>query len=65
MITSPNQQEVNALSRVFSRRIALNWESAAILVILLLAIFTRFYMLDGARNEPRRELAHALCFQLV
>ena len=47
MITSPNQQEDNILSRALSQRLTVNWESAAYIVILLLAIFTRFHMLDS------------------
>ncbi len=47
MITSPNQQEDNVLSRVLAQRLTLNWEFALYLVILLLAIFTRFHMLDS------------------
>ncbi len=46
MITSPNQQEDNALSRVLSQRLVVNWELAVYLTILLLALFTRFHMLD-------------------
>ena len=46
MITSPNQQEDNALSRILSQRLAVNWELAAYVIILLLAVFTRFHMLD-------------------
>ena len=46
MITSPNQQEDNALSRALSQRLPINWELAAFLVIFALAVFTRFHMLD-------------------
>ncbi len=46
MITSPNQQEDNALSRVLSHRITLNWETLVYVVIFLLAVFTRFYILE-------------------
>lgn len=46
MITSPNQQEDNALSRALSFRLTANWELAAYIVIFLLAVFTRFHMLD-------------------
>ena len=46
MITTPNQQEDNALGRALSLRLPLNCEVAAYLVILLLALFARFYMLD-------------------
>ena len=46
MITSPNQPEDNALGRALSQRLPMNWESAAYVVILLLALFTRFHMLE-------------------
>ena len=46
MITTPNQQEDNALSHILSRRLTLNWELAAYIFILVLAILSRFYMLD-------------------
>ncbi len=46
MITSPNQQEDNALSRALSQSLAVNWELAAYIVIFLVAVFTRFHMLD-------------------
>ena len=57
MITSPNQQEVNVLSRSFARGIPFNWETAAYIVILLLALFTRFHMLD-ARVMSHDESLH-------
>jgi len=47
MITSPNQQEDNVLSGILSQRLTVNWEFAAYVAILLLAIFTRFHMLDS------------------
>ena len=47
MITSPNQQEDNVLSRILSQRLLVNWEFALYLAILLLAVFTRFHMLDS------------------
>ena len=47
MITSPNQPEDNVLSRALSQRLTLNWEFALYLAILMLAIFTRFHMLDS------------------
>ena len=47
MITSPNQPEDNVLSRALSQRLAVNWESALYIVILLLALFSRFHMLDS------------------
>ena len=46
MITTPNQQEDNALGRALALRLPLNWEVAAYIVILLLAVFTRFAMLE-------------------
>ncbi|MDE2636145.1 MAG: TIGR03663 family protein [Chloroflexota bacterium] len=46
MITTPNQQEDNVLGRALSLRLPLNREVAAYLAILLLAVFTRFYMLE-------------------
>ncbi len=46
MITTQNQQEDNILSRVLSQQLRLNWEVAAYIVILLLAFFTRFHMLE-------------------
>ena len=46
MITSPNQPEDNAFGRALSQRLRVNWESAAYIVILLLAFFTRFHMLE-------------------
>lgn len=46
MITSPNQQEDNALGRLLSQRLPANWEVSVYIVILLLAVFSRFYMLE-------------------
>ena len=46
MITTPNQQEDNALGHILSRRLTLNGEFAAYVVILVLALFSRFHMLD-------------------
>ena len=46
MITSPNQQEDNLVSRALSQRLVLNWEQVAYIAILLLAILSRFHMLD-------------------
>ncbi len=46
MITSPNQQEDNALGRALSLRLPLTWEVAVYIGIFLLALFTRFHMLD-------------------
>ena len=46
MLTTPNRQNENALYQMLSTRVPLNWEVAAYLVILLLALFTRFYILD-------------------
>ena len=46
MLTTPNQIEENALNRIITHRININWEFAAYVAILLLALITRFYMLD-------------------
>ena len=46
MITSPNQQEENALGHLLAHNLKLNWELAAYIIIFLLAVFTRFHMLD-------------------
>ena len=46
MITSPNQQEDNLLSHVLRQRITVNWELAAYVAIFLLALFSRFAILD-------------------
>ena len=46
MITSPNQQEDNALGRFLSLRLPLNRELAFYIAIFLLAVFTRFHMLE-------------------
>ncbi len=46
MITAPNQQEDNALSRALSQSLPVNWELAAYIIIFLLAVCTRFHMLD-------------------
>ena len=46
MITSPNLQEDNALGRALTQRVPVNWEVVVYIVILLLAIFTRFYLLE-------------------
>ena len=57
MITSPNQQEENALSQILSQRIAINREFVLYAVIFLLAVFTRFYILD-ARVMSHDESLH-------
>jgi len=57
MITSPNQQEDNALGRALSQRLPVNWEVAAYIVIFLLAVFTRFHMLE-ARVMSHDESLH-------
>ena len=46
MLTTPNQQEDNLLSHALAQRLRLDWELAAYIVILLLAVFSRFHMLD-------------------
>ena len=57
MITTPNQQEDNALGHILSQRLTLNWELAAYIVILVLALFSRFHMLD-ARVMSHDESLH-------
>ena len=57
MITSPNQQEENALGRALSLRLPANWEMVAYIVILLLAVFSRFHMLE-ARVMSHDESLH-------
>ena len=57
MITTPNQQEDNALGRILSQRLTLNWELAAYIFILVLALFSRFHMLD-ARVMSHDESLH-------
>ncbi|MCY4072704.1 MAG: TIGR03663 family protein [Chloroflexi bacterium] len=46
MLTTPNRQNENALYQLLSARVSLNWEVAAYLIILFLALFTRFFILD-------------------
>ena len=48
MLTTPNRQNENALYQLLSTRVSLNWEVAAYLVILFLALFTRFFILASA-----------------
>lgn len=57
MITTPNQQEDNALNQFLSQRINVNWEVIAYIVIFLLAMFTRFYIL-GDRVMSHDESLH-------
>ena len=57
MITSPNQPEDNALSRAMAQRLSVNWELAVYIVIFLLAVFSRFHMLD-ARVMSHDESLH-------
>ncbi len=57
MLTTANQQEDNALSRLLSLKIPLTWETAAYLLILALALFSRFYILD-ARVMSHDESLH-------
>ena len=46
MITSPNQPEDNALSRALGQGLTLNWRVCTWVLLFLLALFTRFHMLD-------------------
>jgi uncharacterized protein (TIGR03663 family) len=57
MITTPNLQEDNVLGRVLSLRVPLNWEAVAYIVIILLAVFTRFHLL-GDRVMSHDESLH-------
>ena len=57
MITSPNQIEDNALSRMLGARLTLNWQLAAVLLIFALAVFSRFHML-GERVMSHDESLH-------
>ena len=57
MITTPNQLEDNALSRLLGQRFSINWELAAYICILLLAFFTRFHLL-GERVMSHDESLH-------
>ena len=57
MMTTPNQQENNALSQILSQRITINWEVLVYIVIFLLAVFTRFYIL-GDRVMSHDESLH-------
>ena len=56
-VTSTTDQNTNALSQTFSRVMTLNWETAVFIVILLLAIFTRFHLL-GERVMSHDESLH-------
>ena len=57
MITTPNQIEDNALSRLLNLRLALTWQLAAYILIFLLAVFSRFHML-GERVMSHDESLH-------
>lgn len=57
MITTPNQQEDNALHQVLSQRITINWEVIIYIAIFLLAVFTRFHVL-GDRVMSHDESLH-------
>ena len=57
MISTPNQQEDNALNQILSQRININWEVTLYIVIFLLAVFTRFYVL-GDRVMSHDESLH-------
>ena len=57
MITSPNQIEDNALSRLLGMRLSLDWQLAAALLVFALAVFSRFHML-GERVMSHDESLH-------
>ncbi len=57
MITSPNQQEQNAIGHALSHRLPVNWELAAYIVLFALAVFSRFHLLD-ARVMSHDESLH-------
>ncbi|MCY4145419.1 MAG: TIGR03663 family protein [Chloroflexi bacterium] len=57
MITTSNHIEDNALSRILSLRLDLNWQLAVYILIFLLAVFSRFYML-GERVMSHDESLH-------
>ena len=57
MITTPNQQEDNALGRALPLHIPIKWEAGFYIVILLLAVFTRFHFL-GERVMSHDESLH-------
>lgn len=59
MTTSVNRdyQAENSLERSFSFSVSLNWEVAVYIVILLMAVFTRFYLL-GERVMSHDESLH-------
>ncbi len=57
MITTPNQIEDNALSRLLSLRLTANWYLIAAILIFLLAVFSRFHML-GERVMSHDESLH-------
>lgn len=52
-------EENNVLSTLFARTVTLNWELIAYVVILLLAVFTRFYAL-GDRVMSHDESLHTV-----
>lgn len=53
----PTDREYTPLNSLMNRRIKLNWEVVAFIVILLVAIFTRFYVL-GDRVMSHDESLH-------
>ena len=57
MITTPNQIEDNALSRMLGLRLSLDWHLAAVLLIFALAVFSRFHLL-GERVMSHDESLH-------
>lgn len=56
-VSQTDHQAVSPLNQLFARRYTLNWELIFWLVILLLAIFTRFYLL-GDRVMSHDESLH-------
>lgn len=57
MVTNTQSESNNGLSRLFSRDYPINWEVVVIVIILMAAIFTRFYDL-GARAMSHDESLH-------
>ncbi len=46
MLTTPNLQEENALNRIISQPVTINWELSLYVLIFVIALFSRFYILD-------------------
>ena len=57
MVTNTQSESNNGLNRLFSRNYAINWEVVIVVIILVSAIFTRFYDL-GARAMSHDESLH-------